>query len=91
VISPANHRATVGTMIADIRAKPEKWEVVLENATPADVAELAHMIWSSQLDRHGTDDEDAPLSVSQLQADAAVHLAIGLVRLFASGQIRRVG
>lgn len=75
-------------MIADIRNKPAKWTVVLEGASMENVADLASMIWTSQLDRHGTDDETVPLSVSQDEADAAVHLAIGLVRLFVGGQVK---
>lgn len=48
------------------------------------------MIWQSQFDRHGTHDESVPLSVSQEQADAAVHISLALVRLFAGGHIVRV-
>jgi hypothetical protein len=87
VVSPNNARATLGTMIADLRNKPTKWEVSLDSATVDDVANLAGMIWTSQLDRHGTDDEEVPLTVSQKEADAAFYISLALVRFFAGGHI----
>lgn len=41
IVSPANDRATLGTMIRDLRAKPDKWSVVLDKATAGDVANMA--------------------------------------------------
>lgn len=90
VVSPFNDRATLGTVIRDIRAKPSKWEVTLDSATSENVADLADLIWKGQADRHGSHDESIPLVVSQQEADAAVHLAIPLVRLFAGGHFRPV-
>lgn len=90
VVSPDNDRATLGTIIRDLRAKPEKWIVTLDKATAAEVADVADMIWRGQTDRHGTDDPGAPLAVTHAEADAAVHLAIPLTRMFAGGLVRRV-
>jgi hypothetical protein len=90
VVSPKNPKATLGTMIKDLQVKPEKWEVVLDSASASDVADMAAMVWTSQLDRHGTDDEEVPLTVSQQEADTAVHIAVALVRLFAGGLIHPV-
>jgi hypothetical protein len=45
-------------------------------------------LWTSQLDRHGTDDESVPLTVSMEQAEAAVHLATTLVHWFRRGSVR---
>jgi hypothetical protein len=89
VISPNNKKATLGTLIGDLRSTPARWTVTLESADSNQVADLAAMIWTSQLDRHGTDDESAPLSVSQEEADAALYLALGLVRLFSGGHIKQ--
>jgi hypothetical protein len=73
---------TLGKVIAAIRAAPDKWTFVLgTDATP--LADMAALIWRSQFDRHGTDDASVPLNVSQREADAAVHIAIALVRIFA--------
>jgi hypothetical protein len=46
---------------------------------------MCKLIWKSQFDRHGTDDESVPLNASPQEADAALHLAITLVRYFAGG------
>ncbi|HXW59445.1 MAG TPA: hypothetical protein VEJ23_08205 [Solirubrobacteraceae bacterium] len=90
VVTPDDTLATLGKIIQALRDKPEKWTVDLVEATPRQVTEMAAMIWQSQFDRHGTRDESVPLNVSQEQADAAVHVAIALVRLFAGGHVRRV-
>jgi len=88
VVTPHDENATLGKVIRALRDKPEKWETVLDKSSPLQVADLADLIWRGQLDRHGTDEPSAPLNVSQEEADAAVHLAVPLVRLFVSGGIR---
>jgi hypothetical protein len=90
VVTPDDKLATLGKVIKALRDKPEKWTVDLVEATPGQVTEMAAMLWQSQFDRHGTHDESVPLNVSQEQADAAVHIAIALVRLFAGGHVSRV-
>jgi hypothetical protein len=90
VVAPNDTLVTLGKIIGTLRANPEKWTVDLAEATTQQVTEMAAMIWQSQVDRHGTDDESVPLNVSQEQADAAVHISIALVRLFAGGHITRV-
>lgn len=90
IVSPHNPRATLGTVIRDIRAKPEKWGVVLEGASALDVANMADLIWKGQADRHGSDDPTVPLAVTLQEADAALHIAIALTRLFAGGHVRGV-
>jgi hypothetical protein len=82
VVTPDDSNARLGKMINALRDKPGKWEFVLEGANIEDVATMADTIHRSQLDRHGTDDEDVPLFVSEDEADAALHIAIALVRLF---------
>jgi hypothetical protein len=54
------------------------------------VTDMMGQLWTAQLDRHGTNDETAPLAVSQAQAEAAVHLAVTLVHWFQSGAVRPV-
>jgi hypothetical protein len=87
VVTPNDRLATLGKIIGELRAAPTKWKVDLAEGTSEQVTEMAAMLWQSQFDRHGTDDESVPLNVSQEQADAAVHVAIALVRLFAGGHI----
>jgi hypothetical protein len=88
VITPDDRLATLGKIIKALHDKPEKWTVDLAEAKPEQVTEMGAMIWQSQFDRHGTHDDSVPLNVSQEQADAAVHVAIALTRLFAGGHIR---
>jgi hypothetical protein len=86
VILPNNPKATLGTMIAAMRDKPEKWLTSL--GTVDELRQMMEMLWTNQLDRHGTDDEDVPLNVTLEQADVAVHLALTLTRLFVGGHVR---
>jgi hypothetical protein len=86
VISPNNATATLGTMLREMRDKPEKWRFVLGSTET--VADMCETLWRGQPDRHGTDDETAPMHASPEEADAAVHLAIALVRFFAGELIR---
>lgn len=89
VVTPNDPTATLGKIIRAVRDKPEKWVVVLDKSSPGQIADMADLIWRGQLDRHGTDDPDTPLNVTQEEADAAVHIAISLSRLFAGGAIHR--
>lgn len=86
VVTPNDSIATLGKMIRAIRDKPTKWTTELGSVST--VAEMMGELWTSQLDRHGTDDETVPLSVSASQAEAAVHLAVTLVHWFQSGFVR---
>jgi hypothetical protein len=83
IVTPNDQNATLGKMITAIETKPSKWAFVL--GRPEDVAAMCKLIWKSQFDRHGTDDESVPLNASPEEADAAVHTAITLVRYFAGG------
>jgi hypothetical protein len=92
VILPSSDRATLGTMIAAMRDKPEKWETTLGKVD--DVLAMMRILWTNQLDRHGTDDDSIPVSVSLEQADAAFATSLNLVHLslgatFASRRRRR--
>jgi hypothetical protein len=89
VVLPDNARATLGTMIAAMRDKPEKWEVTLGSVD--DVRGMMESVWTGQLDRHGTDDDSVPLNVSGQEADAAFATCLALVRLFSGGHVRRLG
>lgn len=87
VVSPNNAKATLGTVIAQLRATPQKWQVVLARdvpisarspATPLEVVtNMAALLWGNQTDRH------APIQpVTQEQGEMAVHLALTLVQIF---------
>lgn len=69
-------------MIGALRDAPDKWEFAMapKGGQPVDMVRTAmSLLWTAQLDRHGTDDESVPLSVSAAEAEAAVHLAVTLV------------
>lgn len=85
VVLPKDDRATMGLMIAAMRDKPAKWSTTL--GTVDGVRAQMEAVWTGQFDRHGTDDEDAPLNVSQEEADAAFSICLNLVRQFAGGHI----
>lgn len=88
VVSPADRKATLGKMRAALEAKPEKWDTVLHGGIELVVAEM-DSLWRGQFDRHGTDDETVPISVSLDEADAAFHQALALTRLFAGAGVTR--
>lgn len=92
VVSPARTGATLGTMIADMTAKPSKWTTSLNPAPPVEaisqVIGMMQLLWKAQLDRHGTPDTSVPLNVSQPEAEAALHLASTLVHWFQSGAVQ---
>jgi hypothetical protein len=89
IVSPENNRATLGTVIRDMKAKPEKWVVRLDNSSTEQVIAMCELLWKGQTDRHGSDDPEVPLNVSQEEADSAFYIALALVRLFASGAVTR--
>jgi hypothetical protein len=93
VLLPSDDRATLGKMIARLEQAPAKFAVSL---TPSDftaiegVVGMAKLLWKAQRDRHGTDDPEGPVEISQEEAEAALWLAIALVQWFRTGAIREV-
>jgi len=86
VVTPNDSQATLGRMIGSIRATPNQWTFAL--GKPEDVAATAGLLWENHR-RHGTDDRQAPMGMSQDEADAGVHLALALVRWFVGGAFAR--
>jgi len=95
VIIPKNRKPTLGRAIAALHeAPPGNFATVFEDNAPDikpldAVLGLMRLVWTNQLDRHGTADEDAPLHVSQQQAEAALYAAVTLVQWFQCGVVRR--
>ena len=89
VVSPNNERATLGTIISNMRDKPTKFHVRLQSSdgsgNVARVVAMLELLWKSQFDRHGTDDETVPLNVSIEEAQDAVALVTILVHLAQQG------
>jgi hypothetical protein len=88
VVSPKSATATLGTMRGQLRADqrdhPGRWTFELGDFQV--VLDMISALWESQL-RHG--DESAPVSETQAQADAAVFMALTLVRWFTTGAVQR--
>jgi hypothetical protein len=91
VLSPKNSSATLGTMIADLANAPDKWDLRLAPPPPFDkmdaLLKMLKLLWKSHFDRHGTPDDSVPLSVSQEEAETALHLATTLVHWLTSGSV----
>jgi len=89
IVSPTNARATLGTVIADVRKGPGKYKLRLTPKPPLEAvtafADILGLLWTSQMDRHGTSDDSSPLTVSLEEAQDAVGIATSVLYLVASG------
>jgi hypothetical protein len=97
VTIPKAGTPTLGKAIAALRDAPEgKFECVFPGTEsgmkPLDaVRTLMDLVWTNQHDRHAAMDTEAPLHVSQAEAEAALHAAVTLVQWFEHGAVRAAG
>jgi len=85
VVSPKNGKATLGTMIRDMKAQGD-WKLDLPT-TDADVpVKMAEALWVGQESRHGGNGYRKP---TQAEAEAAVLLSVPLVQWFVAGALAR--
>jgi hypothetical protein len=97
VVIPDSPKPTLGTVIKALKdAPPGKFVTVFSDNEPVvdpmtAIQGLMGLIWTNQLDRHGTADADVPLHVSPEQAEAALHAAVTLVQWFEGGVVRPTG
>jgi hypothetical protein len=80
VVSPSNAKATLGTIIGDLKQARGKWELAIlgPDRAPRDIASLLGMLellWQGQSDRHGGVAPTVPIPSEA--APMAVHLAVG--------------
>ena len=87
IVSPDNERATLGTIISNVRDKPTKFRVRLQPRDGSNVERIVAMLelLGKSQRRHGTDDKTVPLNVSIEEAQDAVALATILVHLAQQG------
>jgi hypothetical protein len=83
VITPNDNKATLGTMLGELRSNISKWETAT-NDKSADqgitaVKDVMQLIWDGQTDRHGTAQPTAP---SQDAAEQAVLYAVVICNFF---------
>jgi hypothetical protein len=88
-VSPKHLKATLGTMIGDMRSTPNKWTVTTEGDHSLEsIIAMMETMWTGQTDRHGIAGGEKSLIPGS--AEVAVHLAVALVGLFAGGSIKTV-
>ena len=91
IVSPDNDRATLGTIIGNIRAKPPKYQVRLQTKTAEKdvcrIVDMMELLWESQR-RHGTDDRSRE---TVEEARDAVAIATSLVHLAQQGGFKANG
>ncbi|MET9090953.1 hypothetical protein ABZX72_02570 [Streptomyces cyaneofuscatus] len=92
VIQPNHKRATLGTMLGELKgpARPKFTTVLTTTDTKdpiAPVEELVRALWDGQTSRHGKQTPTAPETLEA--ARASVHLAATLVQWFSSGAVVR--
>ena len=88
-VEPNNTRATLGTMIAAMEAKPTKWATDLTSPDLDGVGIVIGMmkaVWKGHL-RHGNPND--PLDVPAERCEMIVHSAALLVHWFSSGKVRQ--
>jgi hypothetical protein len=88
IVVPNDSKATLGKINGVMRATESDWMVVLGRENVADVIRRSEILWTTDHERHGSDDPPPP--VTPKQAQAAFALALGLVDYFARGLIFRV-
>jgi hypothetical protein len=82
VVTPHDTQATLGKIIAAMRDKPSKWTFALGDL--GTVIAMMDQVWTNHF-RHGTQQRD---DHTPQEADAAVHLALPLVRFFVGALIQ---
>jgi hypothetical protein len=90
LVSPQNARQTLGTMVADVRNAPQKWESTLVDKNNSSgvttVLTMMAQLWDGQTSRHaGT---QPTRRETPHEAQAAVQLAVTLVQWATSGAFK---
>ncbi|MFF1794094.1 hypothetical protein ACFVXQ_07660 [Kitasatospora sp. NPDC058263] len=89
VVQPNHARATLGTMLGELRSKPQLFATVVPGPQGIGVVEaMLSTLWDGQTSRHGKQSPTVPESLAS--ARAAVHLAAVLVQWFTSGAVARL-
>ncbi|MFF8513464.1 hypothetical protein ACF064_36010 [Streptomyces sp. NPDC015492] len=89
-VQPNNARATLGTMLGEIRNARHKFDAAVhsKNGDPIAPAEaMMQALWDGQTSRHGGQNGTVPETLEA--ARAGVHLAAALVQWFVSGAVVR--
>lgn len=92
VVLPNDALATLGKVLGEMRAHPQKWTVTAPASSTAMpnaqlVIVMMDAVWTGQAGRHGDPNLPTPPTQTQEEAKAAVHLAVTLVEWFTSGAV----
>lgn len=85
IVTPNNKKATLGTMVRDMKAQKD-WKLDLPTLDADVPVKMAEALWIGQESRHGGNGYRKP---TQPEAEAAVLLAVPLVQWFSSGALAR--
>ncbi|MFB7763587.1 hypothetical protein [Streptomyces xiamenensis] len=90
-LQPNHARATLGTMLGELRQVRAKLGVPIAGKSGTEglaaVESMMELLWTGQSSRHGNLEQTREETVPE--AVMAVHLAANLVQLFSSGAVRR--
>jgi hypothetical protein len=92
LVCPRNNKATLGTVISDLRNQAAQWELSIENTStgqPAGIDSIIQMLdllWKGQ-SRHGGNSNSR--QQTQAEAEAAVHMAAALTQWLTAGVLHR--
>jgi hypothetical protein len=87
VVTPNHLKATLGTIIGEMRARPAAYDFAISPGDAETVVAMMALLWNGQTDRHGGNKQTVPITPAS--GKAAVHLAATLVHWFASGAASR--
>ncbi|MGA4803569.1 hypothetical protein [Streptomyces lavendulocolor] len=90
VVQPNNAKATLGTMLGEIRNARHKFSAAIPSPAGDQIAPAEAMmraLWEGQTSRHGAQTATTPETLEA--ARSAVHLAATLVQWFVSGAVVR--
>jgi hypothetical protein len=87
VVTPNDLKATLGTIIGEMRTNPAAYEFAISPGDADTVLAMMASLWKGQTDRHAGNQPTVPITPEA--GEAAVHLAAALVHWLASGAVRR--
>jgi hypothetical protein len=92
LVSPTNSRASLGTLITQMRDQ-RNWSLPMlrehDDVNSGDaLLNMMRLLWNGQHDRHGGQ-PSAPGDVTFEEAQVAVSLAVNIVQLFSAGLVQR--
>ena len=91
IVEPNNARATLGTMLGQLRSTPGQYELAIpgpdQTGSVEPLIKMMELLWAGQTSRHGA--QTVTRAETAEETAMAVHLAVLLVYWFATGAVRR--